>query len=150
MAQIEKAVSKTQQEAAFSVRRAVFVKEQQVDRDLEFDEHEASSSHFLAVDDSGQPCGAARWRMTENGVKLERFAVLSTHRRQQIGSALMAAVLQDVQQDESARDQRMYLHAQVDAVPLYAKFGFTPVGDEFMEADILHQAMECQPRGDGP
>ncbi|MCA9215451.1 MAG: GNAT family N-acetyltransferase [Planctomycetales bacterium] len=150
MANVIKALTAEQQEAAFAVRRAVFVDEQQVDRDLEFDEHEKEASHFLATDTNGLPCGAARWRLTDNGVKLERFAVLATHRRQSIGSAMMKAVLQDIAANEDSRNKRIYLHAQIDAIPLYKKFGFSPYGDEFMEADILHQAMERFPSGDAP
>ncbi len=142
MTRVVKTITPEQQEAAFAVRRAVFVDEQRVPPDLEFDRFEQESVHFIAIDDEGRTCGAARWRFTEHGVKLERFVVLVSHRRQQIGSKLLQAVLDDVAANPNANGCRKYLNAQVDAVPLYAKFGFIPCGDVFLEADISHQAME--------
>ena len=70
----------------------------------------------------GTPAGAARWRPTDHGVKLERFAVLAAHRNQQIGAALLHAVLADVRQEFPA--VQVYLHAQLKAVPFYARHGF--------------------------
>lgn len=142
MYRVFKAQSLDEKEKAFAVRRTVFVDEQRVPRDLEFDNFEAESNHFIAIDDNGVPCGAARWRPTPDGVKLERFAVLANHRRRNVGSALMQSVLDDIANDPSVCAKRKYLYAQIDAVPLYAKFGFSPYGDIFEEANILHQAME--------
>ena len=142
MTRIVKAITPEQQELAFTVRRTVFVDEQQVPADLEFDAFEKESTHFIAIDDDGMTCGAARWRIADHGVKFERFVVLASHRRQQIGSALMQAVLDDIAADPDARGRRKYLNAQIDAAPLYAKFGFIPCGGVFVEADILHQQME--------
>jgi predicted GNAT family N-acyltransferase len=142
MYRVLKAETQDQKEEAFALRREVFVDEQRVPRDLEFDEFEKESVHFIAVDGNGTTCGAARWRSTTDGVKLERFAVLATHRRRRIGSALMEAVLQDIAANPTTCSKRQYMNAQLDAVPLYAKFGFRPYGKVFEEANILHQAME--------
>ena len=56
------------------IREEVFIREQNVPREIELDEHEDTATHILAVED-GQTIGTARWRYTEEGVKLERFAV---------------------------------------------------------------------------
>ncbi len=128
------------QQVAFRIREAVFVDEQRVPAEEEYDEHEATSRHFLAYA-GGEPAGTARWRFTEKGVKLERFAVLQRYRGRQVGSALVRAVLEDVRQHPQYHGQPMYLHAQVTAMPLYAKFGFRPVGDLFFECDIEHYKM---------
>nr|GFD49624.1 hypothetical protein [Tanacetum cinerariifolium] len=56
---------------------------------------QATTRHYLARVD-GQPAGAARWRPTANGVKLERFAVLDEFRNQGVGEALVKQVLADV------------------------------------------------------
>ncbi|MBC8112721.1 MAG: GNAT family N-acetyltransferase, partial [Verrucomicrobia bacterium] len=78
---------------AFAIRKAVFVLEQSVPADEEY-EFEEESRHFLAF--SGEmACGTARWRYTEKGIKLERFAVLIDFRSQQVGSALVKAILED-------------------------------------------------------
>lgn len=126
-------------EQAFAVRREVFVLEQKVSMEDEFDEFEDESIHFLALA-AGKACGAARWRATAGGLKLERFAVLEAYRGMGVGSALVEAVMHDI--DASGRQGKRYLHAQLDAAPLYAKYGFKPVGEIFSECDILHQAME--------
>ncbi len=124
---------------AFAIRQRVFVEEQQVARDEEYDEFEPSSRHFLARID-GEPIGTARWRTTPNGTKLERFAVLANVRGRGVGKALVSAVLADVRAQQA--DQGLvYLHAQVSAMPLYAGFGFVPMGERFWEAGIEHVKM---------
>ena len=125
---------------AFSIRRKVFVEEQQVRAEEEYDEFEVNSTHFLArIDDT--PAGTARWRRTSNGVKMERFAVLSEFRGQGVGKALVQAVLDDIFSQQPEPIERIYLHAQVSAMPLYAGFGFVPVGPMFEEAGIQHYKM---------
>ena len=125
---------------ASAIRQKVFVDEQQVDPSEEYDEFEDSSRHFLArLEDF--PVGTARWRFTPNGVKLERFAVLKEHRGQGVGQALVAAVLADIEANPNAIGKTKYLHAQLHAMPLYAKFGFQQVGEMFEECAILHFKM---------
>lgn len=119
----------------FGIRRKVFVEEQQVGEAEEY-EFEDESVHFLALAD-GIPAGAARWRRTDKGIKLERFAVLPEYRSAGVGSALVSAVLDDIPQDA----EFVYLHAQLTAVGLYKKFGFREVGDMFEEANIQHYKM---------
>ena len=125
---------------AFSIRRQVFVDEQQVPPEEEYDEFETSSTHFLALADS-VPCGTARWRRTSNGVKLERFAVLKEYRNRGVAKALVQAVLNDIFGQQPEPIESIYLHAQVTAMPLYTGFGFVPVGHLFDEAGIQHQKM---------
>ncbi|EIM74571.1 N-acetyltransferase GCN5 [Nitritalea halalkaliphila LW7] len=71
---------------AFEIREKVFVIEQEVAPEEEYDAFEDSSRHFLALLE-GKAIGTARWRKTENGVKLERFAVLREARNAGAGSA---------------------------------------------------------------
>lgn len=127
-------------ESAFAIRRTVFVDEQHVDAREEYDEFDESSTHFLARAD-GTPCGTARWRRTSNGVKLERFAVLADFRGMGVGKALVKTVLNDVFSQQPEPIERIYLHAQLTAMPLYASFGFVPVGPMFEEAGIQHYKM---------
>lgn len=126
---------------AFAIREKVFVLEQQVPKEEEYDEFEDTSRHFLAIDEQGMPCGTARWRFTDKGIKLERFAVLKECRGAGVGQALVAAVLEDVYQHPQAGEKPIYLHAQLTAVPLYEKFGFNKKGEQFEECDILHYRM---------
>jgi predicted GNAT family N-acyltransferase len=118
-----------------NVRRKVFVEEQHCPAHLEY-ANEEESTHFLAFID-GQPCGAARWRKTDKGYKLERFAVLKEHRGKQVGTALVQAVLDDL----PSKDIRVYLNAQLSALTFYERLGFAAAGEQFEEAGIMHQQM---------
>jgi predicted GNAT family N-acyltransferase len=138
---VEKITTKEQLDAAFYIREQVFVVEQEVAAEEEYDEFEDSSLHFLASLD-GEPVGTARWRFTANGVKMERFAVLEEARGQGVGQALVAAVLADIEAMPEAKGKMKYLHAQLHAMPLYAKFGFQQVGEQFEECAILHYKMQ--------
>ena len=126
---------------AFHVREEVFIVEQEVDREEEFDEFEEASVHFLASDETDEPVGTARWRTTKKGVKLERFAVRKPWRRKGFGTALVNAVVEDITKNFNP-GELLYLHAQMDAAPLYEKFGFVKKGEQFLECDIWHCGME--------
>jgi predicted GNAT family N-acyltransferase len=120
---------------AHEIRRLVFVIEQNCPPELEW-EHEEDSVHFLAFL-NGTPCGTARWRQTDKGYKLERFAVLKEFRGRGVAGALIKTVLEDLPKDRALR----YLNAQLDAIPVYAKFGFRPKDELFEEAGIMHRQM---------
>ena len=113
-----------------------------LDKEDEYDEFEEISTHFIAIDEKGTPCGTARWRFTDHGMKLERFAVLKSHRGKALGQALVKAVIEDVRQHPDAKGKKMYLHAQLPAVSLYARFGLEKVGEQFEECNIMHYQME--------
>ena len=133
--QVIKVTNKEQLEQVFLIRKIVFVDEQNCPPELEW-ENEDVSIHFLATLDH-QPCGACRWRKTDYGYKLERFAVLKEFRGKRVGQALVAAALADLPKDA----EYIYLNAQLDAMGLYAKFGFQAEGDQFEEAGIQHFKM---------
>jgi len=119
-----------------AVRIAVFVIEQNIPEELEWDEHDAASVHVLAEDDGGTPVGCGR--LLPDG-HIGRLAVLSEWRGRGVGAALLAHLT------ELARargDRRVLLNAQVQAMPFYARFGYEPVGAPFEEAGIPHQTME--------
>lgn len=122
-------------ETVFAIRRKVFVEEQNCPPELEW-EFEDESTHFLGkVDDV--PAGAARWRKTEKGYKLERFAVLQEFRGYGMGKALVQTVLDNLPKDADY----IYLNAQLTAIGLYEKFGFVKEGPQFEEAGIQHFKM---------
>lgn len=121
-----------------SIRQKVFVEEQAVDPKEEFDEYEHSCKQFLAKV-NGVPAGTCRYRKTENGFKLERFAVLPEHRRKGVGLAMVEKCLSEI-----SFKHKIYLHAQLDAIPLYKKAGFKEYGPLFYECEIAHYAMQWQ------
>ncbi len=138
--QVEKISDQKALEKAFEIREKVFVIEQGVDKNEEYDQFEDISNHFLAKRD-GQPIGTCRWRFTSDGIKLERFAVLQEERGKGAGQALVSAVLKDIAMHADTASKTIYLHAQLEAVPLYAKFGFQKVGEIFEECNIQHFKM---------
>ena len=121
---------------AFAIRRKVFVEEQLVDEREEYDEFEQTSIHYLVFAD-GKPVGTARWRITKEGIKLERFAVLKEFRNAKAGRAVLMKVLEDV----VPLNKKIYMHAQVPAMNFYLREGFVTEGDLFMECNIKHYKM---------
>ena len=138
MIQVFRIEDPTDLEAAHTIRGKVFVDEQKVPADAEYDEHEETAHHYLALQ-AGMACGAARWRKTPNGVKLERFAVLPEYRNKAVGSEILKQVLTDVKAEYP--NEIIYLHAQLPAVAFYTRHGFEPVGDMFSECNINHYKM---------
>ena len=121
---------------AFDIRQRVFVDEQKVSREEEYDSHEDESTHYLLLAEE-QPVCTARWRFTDHGIKFERFAILSEYRNSGAGSYLVRKLLADVEQFHKP----VYLHAQVAAVNVYKRAGFIPEGEIFYEANIPHYKM---------
>ncbi len=119
-----------------AVRIAVFVIEQNIPEELEWDEFDAVSVHALAEDDAGTPIGCGR--LLPDG-HIGRMAVLSDWRGRGVGAALLVKLIDLAR---ARGDARVRLHAQTQAMPFYAKFGFAPVGAEFSEAGIAHWTME--------
>lgn len=119
----------------YEVRRQVFVEEQGVSKEEEYDEYETTSTHLLIKMDE-KIVGTCRYRNTVMGVKLERFAVLKKFRGLGVGAVLLKEVLNQI--DSS---QQVYLHAQVQVVDFYTKFGFRKEGKVFKEAGIHHFKM---------
>src|SRR5690554_8002493 len=145
MIKVIKVISGADLESVFNIRETVFVKEQEVPQEEEYDDFEESSTHFLAMV-GNEPAGTARWRTTDKGIKLERFAVLKSFRGKGVGQALVKTVLEDIMLQPENKRKLLYLHAQLPAVPLYAKFGFIKEGEQFMECNIEIGRASCRER----
>ena len=135
MTEVKPVQTPAQLDEAHRIRKEVFVKEQNCPEDIEW-EFEDESHHFLATVNH-VPAGTARWRETEKGIKLERFAVLKEFRTQGIGSKLLKNILNDVPKD----GRKIYLHAQLTAKDFYLKHDFKPEGENFWEGGIEHVKM---------
>ena len=121
---------------ALNIRVKVFVEEQNVPLEMENDEFDEIATHYL-VTKGGEPIAAARWVSTDEGIKLERFAVLKEHRRKGLGYIILQQLLNDV----VPINKDIYLHAQVGVESFYEKYGFIVVGERFEEAGIEHCKM---------
>jgi predicted GNAT family N-acyltransferase len=126
-----------------SVREAVFMREQGVPAELEWDELDESSRHVLALNARGGAIGCGRIvpPAADGSAHIGRMALLPEWRGKGVGSAIMEHLL------EYARGQHyalLDLNAQMQAVPFYRRFGFAEVGEVFMDAGIPHIRMRLQ------
>jgi predicted GNAT family N-acyltransferase len=119
-----------------AIRQNVFIEEQGVNSSKEQDKFEEEAVHYLLRYNSNN-VGAARRRATDNGIKLERFAILREYRGRGMGKKLVEEVLKDV---EDSKEQ-IYLHAQIQVVDFYANLNFVKEGELFKEAGISHYKM---------
>lgn len=125
-------------EDAFSVRKQVFINEQNVPEEEEIDQHEEESKHFVLYED-GQPVGAGRFRIVDGYGKVERICVLQENRKSGSGNAIMNKI------EEYAKEQglpALKLNAQIQAIPFYEKLGYEVISEEFMDAGIPHRTMK--------
>lgn len=113
----------------------MFIEEQHVPKALELDEADKTCHHVLVTNAENQPIGTGR--IGPDG-HIGRMAVLKAYRRQGVGSALLAALLDYARQERYAG---VYLHAQLSAIPFYERHGFVAEGEEFMDAGIAHRNM---------
>lgn len=119
-----------------AIRRAVFVDEQRVPEELEWDDADADCRHVLAYSPEGA-AAIGTGRLLPDG-HIGRMAVLKAWRGRGVGSAILVFLI-GLARDKGFRVLR--LHAQTHALGFYEKYGFVATGDEFMEAGIPHRAM---------
>ena len=118
-----------------AVRETVFVQEQQVPIEEEWDALDPDCVHVIARAQDGTPIGTGRLTPEH---KIGRMAVLREWRGRGVGDALLLALIEQAHQ----RGWReVALNAQVSAIAFYLRHGFQPVGERFWEAGIEHQAM---------
>ena len=120
--------------ASGAIRRFVFVVQQGVPEDLEWDGEDARCTHVLALLNR-DPVGTGRLLATG---KIGRLAVTAGARRHGVGRRMLRRLV------ELAREQgvtRVYLHAQVGSTSFYEAHGFVAEGEEFDEAGIRHRRM---------
>ncbi|MGY1501568.1 GNAT family N-acetyltransferase [Streptomyces sp. QTS52] len=135
-------------EACFAVRKEVFVAEQRVPEDLEYDEFDAGALHVVAVREDGAALGTGRLLYGEAAVgrtggdlsvgSLGRLAVRKEARGLGVGAALVRGI------EAAARGLGLAavdLHAQTSALGFYERLGYAGYGVEFHEAGIAHRAM---------
>ena len=119
-----------------AVRRAVFVEEQKVPEELEWDDADERAYHVLATAEDGTPIGTGRLKLDG---QIGRMAVIREWRGRGVGTAILQTLLA-LAEKEGCTTVR--LHAQTQAVPFYARHGFIASGPEFEEAGIPHRVME--------
>lgn len=117
------------------IRTIVFIEEQKVPEDLEWDQYDETALHFLAVDSQDKPIGCARLVNNQIG----RMAVLKAHRQKGVGQALLKAAVSACQ---SSGYQLAKLSAQAHAITFYEAYGFKVVSEPYLDANIWHVDMQ--------
>ncbi|NBE53014.1 GNAT family N-acetyltransferase [Streptomyces boluensis] len=146
--EVRVARSEADREACFGVRHEVFVVEQRVPKDLEYDTYDEVAVHVLAVGDDGTAHGTGRLLHGEAATakvdgdltigSLGRLAVTRGARGLGVGAALVRGI------EDVARELGLAavdLHAQTHALRFYERLGYVAYGEEFPDAGIAHRAM---------
>ena len=121
-----------------ALRRAVFIEEQHVPEELEWNDGDERAYHVLATSMEGRPIGTGRLKLDG---QIGRMAVAREWRGRGVGAAILRRLL-ELARKEGCSVVR--LHAQIHALDFYARYGFVAVGGEFEEAGIAHRAMELR------
>ena len=124
-----------QRDTLKAIRKSVFIDEQHVPKELEWDGRDTECTQFLLTIDSA-PVATAR--LTPEG-QIGRMAVLKNFRGKGFGSRLLATV---IEQAKHAGHKQVFLHAQVSVIEFYQRHGFTACGDVFIDAGIEHRSMK--------
>lgn len=119
------------------LREDVFIKEQGVPRDLEYDEFDKDAIHYGGFSkDEAVACG--RILICGDSAKIGRVAVKKDLRKSGIGIELCTGMI-DIAKSKNVKT--IHIDAQTRAKPFYEKLGFVPTGNEFYEAGIMHIKM---------
>jgi predicted GNAT family N-acyltransferase len=122
------------------IREKVFIEEQKVTPQLEWDGIDEEAIHFLALKD-GIAIGCARAIVIDNHTQLGRMAVLKEHRGESIGSALIEKAILTAKLNQLSVIQ---ISAQCHAIDFYKKFGFEAKSDIYFDAEIPHRDMRLE------
>ncbi|MFC9705457.1 GNAT family N-acetyltransferase [Streptomyces sp. NPDC056943] len=145
---VREAAGPEDREACFAVRREVFVEEQGVPQELEYDTYDTTAVHVLAVREDGLPLGTGRLLHGADALgrtggdasvgSLGRLAVAKAARGLGVGAALVRGI------EDAARELGLAavdLHAQTHALGFYERLGYEAYGPEFPDAGMPHRAM---------
>jgi len=120
------------------IRQKVFIEEQKVTSQLEWDGMDEEAIHFLAFKNE-KAIGCARAFVIKNHMQLGRMAVLKKYRREGVGTALIDKVITTAKLNQLSA---IYISAQCHAIDFYKKFGFEVTSDIYLDAEILHRDMK--------
>lgn len=128
--------------AAFALRREVFVWEQNVPEADEHDADDMTATHLVAIAE-GEVVGTLRLIDKPEHIKIGRVAVRRSFRGRGIARDMMLAAMDHAR--ANGRD-RFYLTAQSDKLGFYERLGFAAFGPEFLDGGMPHRAMRSYDR----
>ena len=127
-------------ESLTMIREKVFIKEQKVTPQLEWDGIDEKAIHFLVYKDE-KAIGCARALVIENHMQLGRMAILKEYRGEGIGSNLIEKAVTTAKLNQLSS---IYISAQCHAIDFYKKFGFKVTSDIYLDAEIPHRDMKLE------
>ena len=123
---------------AAHIRTKVFIEEQQIPAELEFDEYDFQATHIVMYIE-GVAVGTGRLLLkSDNKWYIGRIAVLKEYRGKSYGRDLVAEMMR-IAKEKGINEA--YIHSQVYAIPFYEKLGWKAFGEEFEEDGIQHKGM---------
>ena len=123
-----------------NIREKVFIQEQKVTPELEWDGMDEKAIHFLVFKDE-KAIGCARAIVIKSRMQLGRMAVLKEYRGQGAGSTLIEKAIVTAKLKQLSG---ILISAQCNAINFYVKFGFEVTGDTYLDAEILHRDMTLE------
>lgn len=122
---------------ALKIRNEVFVKEQGIDPELEFDGSDSYAISVLIYEDN-TPVATGRIILADDNYTLGRICVLKEYRKKDYGSLIVNELTQKAKELGAAV---VHIHSQIVVVPFYERLGFERYANEYKEAGILHVSM---------
>jgi predicted GNAT family N-acyltransferase len=122
------------------IREKVFIEEQKVMPQLEWDGMDEEAIHFLVYKDE-KAIGCARALVIENHMQLGRMAILKEYRGEGIGSNLIEKAITTAKLNQLSL---IDISAQCHAIDFYKKFGFKVISDIYLDAEIPHRDMRLE------
>lgn len=138
--QIIKTNWQAHQHALKNIRQVVFINEQGVPPEDEWDDMDDKALHYLLYINN-EAISCARMLLSGEDGKIGRVAVLKTHRHKGMAYKLMSFIINDAKQQGL---KQLKLDAQNYIIPFYEKLGFIVCSEEFIDAGILHKSMQLQ------
>ena len=123
-----------------NIREKVFIQEQKVMPELEWDGMDEKAIHFLVFKDE-KAIGCARAIVIKSRMQLGRMAVLKEYRGQGAGSTLIEKAIVTAKLKQLSG---IHISAQCNVINFYVKFGFEVMGDTYLDAEILHCDMTLE------
>lgn len=126
--------------ASYQIRKTVFIEEQHVSYEEEFDLLDYEYEVYLVYEE-GSPVATARCKVMGTSLKVGRVCTLEKHRHHGHAKALM---LHLIKRARALHCENVILDSQLRALPFYQRLGFVAVGDVFLDANIEHKKMIYQ------
>ena len=123
---------------AFKIRKEIFIKEQNIPKNLEIDGSDKYAKNMILTIDN-KPIGTGRLIEIDNKMYIGRIAILKEYRKKGYATKIINFLLDEA---KNMGYNEVFIHSQLHAKEFYEKIGFKAFGEEFLEANIPHINMK--------